>query len=218
MKEIQCEIEDATSHWLSIDQHVLFIQMPTTRAGNQHSGVLVQAVVLAVLLQADRAQIGIAQIDLAIDHVFPGRAVGILKVSHEGGCTAVESIDDHLAIGRSGDLNPSVLQIRRLRADRPVSFTQGLGLGQKIRQQAAIELTLTHRSRRQQALPARLEGAMQIGHQRERLMAEDAAKFSTDRCSDLHTLRQRTLRKRTLRKRSLHGRTSRECWVTSATF
>ena len=80
---------------------------------------------LKLMVRADR----VAQVDLALDQVLPGRRVGVLEVGHEDLGAGVERVDDHLAVDRAGDLDPAILQIggnrrdasSRLRGPRAVS-------------------------------------------------------------------------------------------------
>ena len=51
----------------------------------------------------------VAQVELALDHVVPGRRVGVLEVGHEPVGARVQRVDDHLAVGRPGDLHPALL-------------------------------------------------------------------------------------------------------------
>ena len=47
MKEIQTEIEQRARNRFSVDQHVLFIQMPAARPDEQHSRSLIQFVIFS---------------------------------------------------------------------------------------------------------------------------------------------------------------------------
>jgi hypothetical protein len=119
MEEEQCEIEQAAGDPLAVDRHVLLVEMPAARARDKHRGPVVQAVLLAVLLQRNAAPHSVAQVDLPIDHVVPGGAVRVLEIRHEGGGAAIERVDHHLAVGGSGDLDAPVEQVFRLRSDAP---------------------------------------------------------------------------------------------------
>ena len=57
---------------------------------------------------------------MAADHVLPGGGVGVLEVGHEPAGAGVQRVDDHLAVGGPGDLDPPVAQVRRGRG-RPAS-------------------------------------------------------------------------------------------------
>ena len=98
--------------------------------------------------EAELAGPAVHQVDLALDHVGPGRRVGVLEVGHEHLGPAVQGVDDHLAVGRTGDLDAAVQQVGRDRRDLPVAVAHGLGLGQEVGALAGVE-----------ALLARLRGA-----------------------------------------------------------
>src|SRR5919204_5577204 len=108
VEEEQAEVEDRARYGLAVDDDVLLVEVPTTRPHDEHRGALVQEIVLAALLEADRAATGIAQVQLAIDHVVPGRTVRVLEVRHEGGGAGIQRIDHHLAVGGPGDLDTPV--------------------------------------------------------------------------------------------------------------
>ena len=62
---------------------------------------------------------------LAADHVRPRRRQRILEVRHERPGARVERVDDHLRLGRAGDLDPAVEQVRRRLGDAPASGQGG---------------------------------------------------------------------------------------------
>ena len=159
VEEVQREVEDAARYRLAVDQDVLFVEVPAARARDEHRGLVVQRVALAALLEGDRAAHGVAQIDLPVDHVEPGRAVGVLEIRHEGGGARVERVDHHLAVGRPGDLDTAVEHVLGLRRDRPIRLTQRLGLGQEIGKFAGVEGLLPRGARGEQRLAMRLEPA-----------------------------------------------------------
>ena len=57
---------------------------------------------------------------MALDLVAPGRAVGVLEVGHEALGAGVQRVDDQLAVGRPGDLDPPVGVVGAGRRDLPV--------------------------------------------------------------------------------------------------
>ena len=57
--------------------------MEPARAHEQHGVLLLEPVLLALLLVLHLAADGVGQVDLAADHVVPGRRVGVLEVGHE---------------------------------------------------------------------------------------------------------------------------------------
>src|SRR5882672_6524971 len=137
--------------------------MPASRTRDKNRGLLLEAVGLSLLLEADAPTHGIVQIDLALDHVGPGRAVGVLEIRHEGRGAAVERVDHHLAIGRPRDLDAAIEHILRLRRDGPVAGAHLRRLGKKIGQFAGVELALTCGAVGEQTLAARFESAVQLG-------------------------------------------------------
>ena len=66
----------------------------------------------------------VAQVDLALDQFVPGRRGGVLEVGHEHLGARIERVDDHLGVGRPGDLDPPVLQVGGDRR-RPSSRRRG---------------------------------------------------------------------------------------------
>ena len=96
----------------------------------------------------------VPQIDLALDHVGPGRRVGVLEVGHEDLGAGIERVDDHLAVDRAGDLDAAVQEVGRDRRDLPVALAECSRLGQEIGQLAGVEALL--------ALLAPLEQALRV--------------------------------------------------------
>ena len=189
VEEVQREIEDAAGHRLAVDGDVLLVQVPAARPRQQHRGPVVQPVALAALLEGDGAAHRVAQVDLAVDHVEPGRAVGVLEVRHEGGGAAVERVDHHLAVGRPGDLDAAVEHVLRLRRDLPFGVADFFRFRQEIRQLARIEFLLPRRAPRQQLLAARFELAVQFRDEGERFRRQDRGELRGDlaqhlRCED----------------------------------
>ena len=84
------------------------------------AGVLAEFVVLALGAGVgDGAVHRVAQIDLAFHDVLPGGRVGILEVGHEDVGAGVQRVDDHLAVGRPGDLDAPVAKVGRRLGDLP---------------------------------------------------------------------------------------------------
>ena len=188
VEEVEREIEDAAGHRLAVDGDVLLVEMPAARPRQQHRELVVQLVALAARVEGNRAAHRVAQVDLPVDHVEPGRAVGVLEVRHEGGGAAVERVDHHLAVGRPGDLDAPVEHVLRLRRNLPVRVADLLRLGQEIRQLAGVEFLLARRAAREQFLAARLELAVQLGDERERPRRQDRRELGRDRRGNLHAV------------------------------
>ncbi len=146
VEEIQCKIEDGPGNRLAVDQHVLLVEVPASRARNQDRNPVVEPVGPSTLLEPDRAAHCVVQVDLAVDHVGPGRAVGVLEICHERGGSRVERVDDHLPVRRPGDLHPTVQHVGRLRRNAPFRLSDALSFWVKIRQFSGVELGLTRRA------------------------------------------------------------------------
>ena len=153
MEEVEAEVEQAAGHRLAIHQHMLLDQVPAARADEQHGHFVAQRVFLAVGAGiADRAPDRVAQVELPADHVGPGRRVGVLEVGHEHTGAGVQRVDDHLPIGRPGDLDAAVLEIGRDGRDLPVGGADGCGLGQEVGVLAGVKLGLALGATLQQGL------------------------------------------------------------------
>jgi hypothetical protein len=118
----------------------------------------------------------ILQVGLALDHVGEGRRGGVLEIGHEHLRPGVQGVDDHLAVDRTGDLNPAIEEVLRDRCDGPVAFADMRRLGQEVRQFAGIEALLTLEAQRQETAACRIEAAMQVGQKLEGGRAQDLVK------------------------------------------
>ena len=175
MKEVQREIENRAGYRLAVDQHVLFDEVPAARAHEQRRDLLVEAVRFAFRSREfDGAADRVAQVDLAFDHVVPGRGIRVLEVRHEDIRARVERIDHHLAVGRAGDFDAAVLQVLGRGGDFPAAFAYGLRLGQEVRQLAGVELSLALRAAAEQLAPPGLELARELC---DELQGRTAANF-----------------------------------------
>ena len=172
--------------------------MPTARTHDQHCSARIELVLFVALVKHDRALDCIAQIDLAFEHVGPRRAIGILEVRHESGGPAVERVDDHLAIGGSGDLDTAIEQIGGLRCDDPICAADGLGPHDEAREFAGGELPLSNAAMRQQLLAARLELAVQCGKKGQRSGAQNSREFSAHTTNNLDISRHRQVHRSSL--------------------
>jgi len=143
VEEEQREVEDRARDCLAVDPQVLLVEVPAARPRDQHRGAVLQAVVLAALLEADGALHGVAQVDLAVDHVVPGRAVGVLEVRHEGRSAGIERVDHHLAVGRSRNFNPAIDHVLRDRGTAPVRLANLFRSREKIGELPGVEPLLS---------------------------------------------------------------------------
>ena len=179
VKKVEAEIEEARRHRLAVDKEMLLQQMPAARTDEQRGGLLIQRVVLLAGGKRDRPPHRIAQVELPIDVVRPRRRVRVFEVRHEDVRAAVERVDDHLPIDRTGDLDPPILQIVRNVRDGPFALANLVRLRQKVRKLAAIDARLASLARRQQLLAPRVESPMQSRHKRKRVFRKDVIPLRT---------------------------------------
>ena len=164
VEEVQTEIEERPRDLGSVNQKMLFVQVPTARADQQRRDLLVQAVALAFrAVEGDGAADGIAQIDLAVEVVGPGGRVGILEIGHEDAGAGVERVDDHLAVHGAGDLDAAVQEVLGDGRDSPFFLADGGGLGEEVRQCAGVDFFLANLAAREEVLAAGFEGAGESG-------------------------------------------------------
>ena len=180
VEEVHGKIENAASHRLAIDEHMFLIQVPAARTRDENRRFLIQAVLLAVLFKRDRTPERIAEVALSVDHVVPGGAVRVLEIGHECRRSAVQGVDDHLAIRRSGYFHPAVEQVCVLRRDCPFGIANRFRVRQEVRQPAAIVILLARRPAPQQLLSARLELTVQSRDECERLRRQNFSVLGVD--------------------------------------
>jgi hypothetical protein len=140
VEQVQPEVHEGARYRLAVDEQVLLVEMPAARAHDQGGDGGIQAVGLALRAgEIDAPRDGIAQVDLALDHVVPGRRHRVLAVGHEHLRAGVQRVDDHLAIGRAGDLDPAILQVGRDRGDVPLALADGVRLRQEVRPLSGVD-------------------------------------------------------------------------------
>ena len=190
VEHIERKIEEPARYALPIDSHMLFIEVPATRAHDERRHLVVEVIRLAVLLQRDGAPDRIDQIDLPFDLVRPFWRVRIFEVGHVAVRTRVQRVDHHLAIGRTGDLNATALKSRRDRRNLPVAFADRFGFRQKVRTFTGVEALGALDPRGEQGTTPRLKLPMQADNQLERRGSQDLRIFGLDRTRDLHACGQ----------------------------
>jgi hypothetical protein len=160
--------------------------MPAARPHEQHRGLLVQLVRPAFGRRViDPAANGVAQVDVTLDVVVPLRRVGVLEVGHEDAGARIQGVDDHLAVDRTGDLDPAIHDVAVDRRAHPVSVANRPGFREEIRQLAGVELALPRGAPREQLVTAAAERALQPGRERDRLGRQDLREFGSDAAGDL---------------------------------
>ena len=192
VEEVEAEIEQRARHWLAVDHHVLLEQMPAAGANEQRRDLVVQLIGLAALRIdiVDLAADGVGQIELALDHIGPGRRRGILEIGHEDVGAAVQRIDDHLSVDRPGDLDAAVENVLGQRRHGPVALADLGGGGQKIGLLAGIQPLLALDAGGQQLLAAGVELALQVDDERHGLLGEHLFEAGLDRAVDCHARRK----------------------------
>ena len=185
VEQVQAEVDERARRLLAVDEHMLLVEMPAARPHEQRRDLCVQPILFAVRVrEADRASDGVAQIDLALHDVVPRRRERVLAIRHEHFRAGVERVDDHLAVGWSGDLDATILQIRRDRGDAPLPIANLLRLRQEVGQLSGVDLTLTFCTGREQLSHPIAVAARQIGDELERRRREDAVVLGFECAAD----------------------------------
>lgn len=97
------------------------------------------------------------------------------EVGHEGFCSRVEGVHDHLSVGRTCDLDPPVFETRgRGCTDPRVFSTNAGGLGREIEFAAIIELFLNGFSSLEEGLTSGLEGPVEGSQEFDGIVSEDS--------------------------------------------
>ncbi|MND95308.1 hypothetical protein D3C80_875590 [compost metagenome] len=174
VQEVEREVEQAAGNGGAVEGDVFLRQVQAAHPADQHRRIGLEAVGFALgALVGDGAIDRVAQVDLALDHLIPGRCQGVFEVRHEHLDVGVEGVDHHLALDRPGDLHPSVLQVGRDAAHRPASLANMGGLGQKVRQLATVDARLTGHPLLQQCITLRGKALHQFGDQGHRSGRQD---------------------------------------------
>ena len=126
--------------------------------------------------EVDPALQRIGEVQLALDHVAPGRGGGVLHVREPHLGAGVQRVDGHLLVHRPGDFHAAVLQARGRGSDAPVRVVaDGLGLAQEPRVLALGDLLAAFLPCLQQLPTAPCRGLVQLGNKRQRVRREDLA-------------------------------------------
>ncbi len=167
VEEEQPEVEQRARHRLAVQKHVLLGHVPAARTHEQRRQLVVEPVMpagrgIGVL---DIAGDGVAKVDLALDHIVPGGGVRVLEIGHEHVGAGIERVDDHLAVGGPGDLDPPVEGIFRGGRDGPVALADLPGPGQEVAPLPRIEPRLDLEAAGEQFPPFGSETAFELGHE-----------------------------------------------------
>ncbi len=85
MEEKQPEIHQRSRHWDVANHHMAFHKVKTTRSHHKQRCRRIQTVdfILCRMLVGDGPGHRISEIDLAMDHILPGRRTGVFKIGHK---------------------------------------------------------------------------------------------------------------------------------------
>ncbi len=186
VEEVQSEIHKAPRSDLAVDPQMFLGEMPSAGPHHQGRGLAVQSVLFPLrAAEFERAPDGPDEVQLALDDVPPRGCVRVLEVRHEHARPGVEGVDHHLAIRRSGDLDPPVLQIRGDRGNAPRALPYGAGLREEVQGLAAIEGLLPPNPLPQEIPPPAVEPSMKGPEELEGLRRKERIVLPGDGRSDL---------------------------------
>jgi hypothetical protein len=121
-------------------------------------------------LPADR----VVQVDLSTDDVRPVRCVGVFEIGEPDVRPGVQGVDRHLLLGRTGDLDPPVLQVCRRGSHPPARVVTDLGgLGEEVEASRARYLLTPDPPALEQLVASGTEACLEIGQECERLAGQD---------------------------------------------
>ena len=148
-------------HGRAVDLDVTLDKVPATRPHDEGREVVAEAVFLALRrAKRERAPNGVLERRLAADDVRPRGRERVLEIGHEHLGAAVESVDRHLGLGRAGDLDAPIVQVRRCRRHLPLGCANVGCLRKEPQALAACEPRGAIAPRGQDLLPPRLKLAM----------------------------------------------------------
>jgi hypothetical protein len=178
VEEVETKIEQAAGDRLALNSEVLLVKVPASSTSDQggKGTVCAELVLFVSLLEVDLTADSIIQVDLAGDHVRPGRGTRVLEIRHISPDIRIQSIDDHLAVRGTSNLHTTVNQTGSGRSTLPgVIFTNVLGLGEEVRQMALVNLGLAIDTALQEGFPGRVEGAVEDSEESAGFLGEDLA-------------------------------------------
>ena len=192
VEEVEREVEQAGRDRRAVYANVGLGQVPAAWPDQQRRGTVVEAVGLAArgILEGDGAGDGVAQVDLAADHVVPGGRARVLEIGHEHAGAGVERVDYHLALDRPGDFDAAVLEVGGHRSDGPLGGADLGGFGQEVWHFAALDAPLTLGAAFEKGTPLGPESAFQRRHQVERRRRQNLVVAALPPAHDLDAVRR----------------------------
>ena len=171
VEEVEAEVEQRPGHLLAVDRGVGLRQVPSARPDDQGRDLVLQRIGLARgrVGEAQLARPAVLQVRLAFQHVGPSRRGGVLEVGHEHLRARVQGVDDHLAVDWPGDLDAAVEQVVGDRRHRPVAGAHARGFRQEVGGLPGVEAGLADLAGLQKLQAARIEPAVQLGDERQRV-------------------------------------------------
>jgi hypothetical protein len=112
------------------------------------------------------------------------------EIGHVSPHISIQGIDDHLAVRRARDLDAAVDQARGRRRAFPCwVIADVLGLWQKVREGALVELSLAEPAALEEGLAGRVERALQQREESKGLGRQDLALRLLDGAEDVDALK-----------------------------
>jgi len=154
---------------------VALFEVPAAGADEEDGGVVDEGVVLfgGGIGVGDGAADGVAEVELAVEEIFPGGGGGVFKVGHEDAGAGVEGVDDHLAIDGAGDFYAAVLEVGGEGGNFPRGGADVGGFGEEVWEGAGVEGGLAGDARGEELLAAGVELALQGGEEVDGFGGED---------------------------------------------
>lgn len=119
-----------------------------------------------------------------------------LEIRHVGVDIRVERVDNHLAVGRAGNLDAAVDKAGGGRRALPGGILADvLGLGEEVGQDAAVQLGLAELAALEEGLAGAVEGAVQEGQEGQGLGRQDLLVRLVDLAEDGDALEDGLLRR-----------------------
>ena len=169
----------------AVDEDVSFGQVPAARPDAERGDGVVEGVRLVIGLEGQSAAHRLGHRPVARDDVRPGGGEGILEVGHEDRCARIERVDQHLRLGRAGDLDAPIVEVRRRRRHPPGAVPALDRVREEVGHLARVESRLPQPAVSQEPLALGIEGPMQLRDEVERLRRQDVARMCDVRVRDL---------------------------------